>query len=68
MCVNNSCYRNSNSYSPGKLLWLSKGLFSHSLSAWRAQGAAMGRDKVQLKPLHPSLLAGIFMWEQSCRV
>lgn len=59
MCVNNSCYRNSNSYSPGKLLELSKGPFSHSLSAWRVQGAAIctGRDKIWLQPCtHLSLL------------
>lgn len=65
MCVNNSCYRNSNSYSLGKLLELSKGPFSCSLSAWRAEGAAMcmTRDETRLSPLHPLLLAGGFVGE-----
>lgn len=53
MCVNNSCYRNSNSYSPGKSLWLSKGPFSRSLSARKAEGAAVRRtrDKLRLELL-----------------
>lgn len=70
MCVNNSCYRNSNSYSPGKLLWLSKGPFSRSLSARKAEGAAVRRtrDKQRLELLPPVLLAGGAVQEPELRV